>query len=256
MSLRRSPVFLAAPLLLAACGAKANNAIHDHEPGARGDECPLGQIVCDDACTDPATDADHCGGCDTSCDGESCRNGVCGGGRSCPEAMVDCDDECRDISGDPEYCGGCDGYLCGAKESCWNGVCTCRPELTPCSEAGCLDTLSSAASCGNCDRACAEGEVCQRGECVTECAGAFTRCGGGCVDTEFNPLHCGGCGRDCAQDQYCLSGHCVDYEPAVHCAGSCNGCNCPEDEKCCDLPGYGVSCVDTRLECPEPPTGR
>lgn len=246
---------LAALILFAGCGAKANNALHDHEPGARGQECPLGQVVCGGACTDVATDPAHCGGCDAACgDGEECSGGRCGGGGpDCPEAMVGCGNECRDISGDPEYCGGCDGYLCRSKESCWNGVCVCRPELTACGEAGCIDTLSDPASCGACGQACDAGEHCQRGACVAGCAGAFAECDGGCVDLDASPLHCGGCGHACAQDQFCLTGHCVDYEPAVGCT-SCNGCDCPEDERCCDLLGYGVSCVDTRQPCPEPPS--
>ncbi len=203
-------------VLLAGCGAKSNQATHDHEPGSRGEECPLGQILCDGACTDVATDSHHCGSCDESCGGDECRSGVCGGGKGCPEAMVDCEGECRDLSGDPEYCGGCDQYLCRGRESCWNGICVYRPELNPCGEVGCVDGQSDPAHCGDCGVACDGGSA-------------------------------------CAQDQVCLGGGCWDYEPAIGCA-SCAGCDCPEDEQCCDLIGYGVSCVDTRRPCPEPPT--
>lgn len=240
-------------LLLAGCGAKSNQATHDHEPGSRGEECALGQILCDGACTDVASDSHHCGSCDESCGGDECRSGVCGGGKRCPEAMVDCEGECRDLSGDPEYCGGCDQYLCRGRESCWNGICVCRPELTPCGELGCVDGQSDPANCGDCGVTC-DGGTCARGACVEACTGAgLTDCGGACVELDTNPLHCGSCGSACAQDQICLGGGCRDYEPAIGCA-SCAGCGCPEDEQCCELIGYGVSCVDTRRPCPEPPT--
>ena len=240
---------------LAGCGYRANNARHDHAPEARGEECPLGQIVCDGGCTDVAADPDNCGLCGVTCSGgRACRSGVCGADERCPPSMVDCGGECRDLSGDPEYCGGCDHYLCRASESCWNGVCVCRVELEPCGETGCVDARSDPNNCGGCGIVC--DATCTNGVCTDSCEGEgrLTDCGGACVNIDDSPQHCGGCGHRCAQDQICISGACYDYEPAVGCA-SCSGCGCPEDEKCCDLIGYGVSCVDTRQPCPQgPPT--
>jgi len=41
-------------------------------------ECAAGQIVCAEACIDPATDEAHCGGCDTACDpGQACIAEAC-----------------------------------------------------------------------------------------------------------------------------------------------------------------------------------
>lgn len=243
--------YLPLAVLLWGCGGKTNNARHDHEPGARGEDCPTGNIVCDGECTDVSTDPAHCGGCDVAC--ADCRSGVCGGddGR-CPEGMVDCTGECRDLSGDPEYCGGCTDYLCRNGESCWNGVCVCRVELTPCSEGGCVDTFSDPFNCGGCGVTCPG--ACSRGVCSDDCEAPYENCGGACADLMTSPLHCGSCGTRCAQDQVCLEGDCFDYEPAIGCT-TCGGCDCPEDERCCDLVGYGVSCVDTRRQCPQPPAG-
>jgi hypothetical protein len=53
----------------------------------------------------------------------------------------------------------------------------------------------------------------------------------------------------CAEDQLCFGGECWGYEPAVGCA-TCGGCECPDRGTCCELEGYGVSCVDTDIGCP------
>jgi stigma-specific protein Stig1 len=213
--------------------------------------CPPGQILCAGECTDVATNADDCGGCGRSCEaGVQCHSGVCGGEDRCPTGMVDCDGECRDLSGDPEQCGGCVHAVCGSHEACVDGVCACRPGLTECGGAGCVDTRTDPAHCGACDTPCSG--TCVAGSCAQQCTGEgnVADCDGACVDLDQDPLDCGECGRTCSRDQVCIGGECWDYEPAVGC-DSCATCDvCPGPETCCELPGYGVSCVDTNWPCP------
>ncbi len=166
---------------------------------------------------------------------------------TCPPGLVDCGGECRDVSNDPEHCGTCDVVKCGDDEFCQDGACVCRPGLAACGGA-CVDVESDPANCGGCGAAC-DG-VCVAGACKAAGDCAQTVCGGACVDSQTNPLHCGGCGQACAVDQVCFGGACWDYEPAPGCE-ACAGCDaCPKVEVCCDLAGYGASCVDTKLKCP------
>ena len=159
----------------------------------------------------------------------------------CPPGMLDCDGECRDVSNDPEFCGSCEVTKCDDAEFCQDGVCVCRPELSACAGA-CVDTLSDPAHCGGCGQPC-DG-VCVAGECAGAGDCDLEICDGACVDAESHPLHCGGCGKACAVDQVCAGGECYDYEPAPGCL-TCGGCDaCPGDEPCCELPGYGTSCVE------------
>ncbi|MBW2262328.1 MAG: hypothetical protein JRG91_10180, partial [Deltaproteobacteria bacterium] len=103
--------------------------------------------------------------------------------------------------------------------------------------------------CGACDATC--DDVCVDGACETAEDCTETVCEDGCVDTDTNVRHCGGCRSRCDRDQVCFSGDCWDYEPAVGCTSGCSGCDsCPTDEICCELTGYGVSCVDTTESCP------
>ena len=93
-------------------------------------------------------------------------------------------------------------------------------------------------------------DTCVDGQCLGEADSPLEVCDGACVDTQTNPIHCGGCGSDCAADQVCFAGDCWDYEPAVGC-DACGACDaCPGGEQCCDLSGYGTSCVDSPRPCP------
>ncbi len=150
------------------------------------------------------------------------------------------------MSNDPEHCGTCDKQACADSEFCQDGTCLCRPELTSCG-GGCVDVHSDPDHCGACDVPC--DQVCVAGSCESAAACGLTVCDGACVDTAAHPLHCGECGNACAVDQVCFGGECWDYEPTPGCL-SCGGCECPDPESCCDLPGYGVHCVDTELACP------
>ncbi|HCF56662.1 MAG TPA: hypothetical protein DFS52_01530 [Myxococcales bacterium] len=101
----------------------------------------------------------------------------------------------------------------------------CQPEKTRCSGA-CVDLQVDPSHCGSCDRACAEGQSCERGKCSgcqDECEAGRVRCADGA-----------------AALQTCLAGEdrCLTWSAAEPC-GSNERC---EDGAC--IPG----CQD---ECPE-----
>lgn len=214
--------------------------------GPRADGGPVGactgaEILCDAVCTDVSSSAAHCGACGSACaPGQACVAGTCGGMASCPPGTLDCGGECRDVSGDPEFCGSCLPVACGDAELCVDGVCTCRPGLRRCG-ADCVDLSSDPANCGGCGAPCAT--VCTGGVCGDPGSCTGDVCGGACVDLGSDPFNCGACGNACAVDQICVRSVCYDYEPPVGCT-SCAGCDvCPRGEPCCEVPGYGPSCI-------------
>lgn len=114
-------------------------------------------------------------------------------------------------------------------------------------DGACVDVQSDPDHCGGCGVAC-DG-VCVAGSCQDKAACDLKVCDGACVDTSDHPLHCGQCDNACAVDQVCFAGGCWDYEPTPGCQ-TCGDCDCPDQETCCDLPGYGLHCVDTEAPCP------
>jgi hypothetical protein len=211
--------------------------------------CALAELDCGGVCTDVSTDSEHCGRCNNACGGGVvCESGLCGGGGvSCPPGSIDCNGECLDVSADPEDCGACNDGRCASREFCYQGHCVCRPGLTDC-DGTCVDTGSDPAHCGGCDRDCAG--TCTGGVCGEADACDKDICDGACVDRATDPMHCGACNHACAVDQVCFAGGCWDYQPAQGCA-TCEGCDfCPDVEPCCELPGYGTSCVDSPQPCP------
>ena len=51
----------------------------------------------------------------------------------------------------------------------------------------CVDLLSSAEHCGECDRACEPGQVCDgMGACSVRCSAELLDCGGSCIDPLTN----------------------------------------------------------------------
>lgn len=102
--------------------------------------CPAGQLRCYGVCTDPLTNAEHCGasdGCElTASPGTACQplNAVCDAGECtpCESPLVACANQCIDPSQDQVYCGaapGCSpqestrGDRCSNPELCLTGVC-------------------------------------------------------------------------------------------------------------------------------------
>ena len=86
--------------------------------------CSIGETVCDDKCTNPSSNTDHCGGCGQPCD----AGRVCGGGR-CVEPCVGVQTMCGvscvppnpDSDTSPNLCGPC-AVTC-ASGICGEGAC-------------------------------------------------------------------------------------------------------------------------------------
>jgi hypothetical protein len=83
--------------------------------------------------------------------------------------------------------------------------------------------------CGDCDRGCQAGEVCEQGDCI--CGPGLVPDGERCVDPTSDPEACGPGLIDCSDESpYCQDGECV---------AACSG----EDVTAC-----GFACVDTERD--------
>jgi hypothetical protein len=90
----------------------------DPQPGLAG--CGLGQQSCGGQCIDPASDALHCGACDSICDrAQVCAAGSCT--ETCSAPLTACDGRCFDLNRSPEHCGSCATHC--SSGICESGVC-------------------------------------------------------------------------------------------------------------------------------------
>lgn len=112
--------------------------------------------------------------------------------------------------------------------------------------ATCAALASDPAHCGECGRACAQGEVCSHGACAGACEADKTACGGACVDTAESNADCGGCGHVCSGGSSCKKGACVCSDEEEACDGICvdlekSSAHCGSCGKSCSS---GDSCVN------------
>ncbi|RLB57929.1 MAG: hypothetical protein DRI34_06375, partial [Deltaproteobacteria bacterium] len=99
---------------------------------------------------------------------------------------------------------------------------------------GCeTNTAGDVNNCGSCGHACAAGESCRQGTCVSGCPDGLTDCGGECVDLGSDASHCGSCDNACGVDRVCVEGECrLDCGPGKEEKdGACvsalsGGCSC------------------------------
>lgn len=169
--------------------------------------CPDGQVRCDGACVDTATNDANCGACGKACPAGS---GCCGGG--CCEGCCD-GTVCKGGLSD-NACGasGTACAACAAGQDCNGGTCTC-------------DGVS-------CD-GCCDGTTCRPGTTDANCG-----INGGVCDA------CAGTGESCGGGGQAGVCGCTSESDAVTCAGKCgtvqNNCGQPVD---CPPPSDAATCA-------------
>ncbi len=233
--------------------------------------CPAGQNRCNNACVDPSSDPNNCGGCDISCPpGSGCANSVCtatcNGGPVCAGVQSCCGSGCTDTTSDPNNCGSC-GNFCPPGFSCVYSTCTAACNGAPvctgaqsCCGSGCTDTTSDPNNCGSCNVVCAPGSKCVNSTCTVTCnggpacTGAQVCCAAGCSTTATDPNNCGGCGNLCAIGDTCANGQCL-APPMCNGGPACSpGYTCCAGTGCLNLttdPGHCGTCTTV---CPSSQT--
>lgn len=118
----------------------------------------------------------------------------------------------------------------------------CKANRADCNKQaqdGCeVDTSSNPKNCGGCGRACAKGQVCANGDCMTTCPSGLTTCGASCVDITISPDNCGGCDKPCA----------APNNATAECTASQCGFQCNADFEAC-----GNACCPKQVTPPPPP---
>ncbi|MEM1008122.1 MAG: MXAN_6577-like cysteine-rich protein, partial [Myxococcota bacterium] len=115
---------------------------------------------------------------------------------------------------------------CQKNQRCVLGLCLdrCINDHVRCGD-WCVLLEQNVKHCGQCGRACAEGEVCTQGTCKhTSCVLPLRECGGKCVSLDNNTKHCGQCSQSCAEGEVCALGHCgIQCPPSLPtlCSGKC-----------------------------------
>lgn len=191
-------------------------------------ECIDGTCVaaakdCDDAdaCTDDSCD-EATGDCvneDVVCDaGDVCVDGACA--TSCTDAA-----ECDDTDGCTD-------------DDCVGDVCVHTPKDCDDSNACTNDSCEGDGMCVNEDVACAAGEICVEGDCISECVDA-TECDDGdlCTDDDCVADLCVNTAIVCDDGAYCNGEETCDTTNGVCVAGE-NPCDeddfCDEENQICD----------------------
>jgi len=137
--------------------------------------CPTGFLNCDSqpGCETEISSANHCGGCTTTCSGNTpicAASGVsyaCVSG--CSGSQVRCGGVCTDLNSDASNCTAC-GKSCTISNGtplCTAGVCvpaSCNAGYTKCGST-CQYTDGDANNCGGCDLKCPSGALCKTGLC-------------------------------------------------------------------------------------------
>ncbi len=187
---------------------------------ADGDVCYAGEC-CTPSCDGLECGDDGCGGNCGECEGElACVEGIC--------SEATCAGSCGGSSPFGCFC----DELCFEYGDCCEDICSACPDFTE--------------QCGAiCDPPCADGEICQDGECV--------ECVPDCTDKECGSDGCGGSCGECAAGFGCAAGVCVESTGPAECLGpnepSSDDCMGLTYEGCCDETGRVMWCDNGSLFC-------
>ncbi|MFO0606731.1 MAG: fibrinogen-like YCDxxxxGGGW domain-containing protein [Polyangiales bacterium] len=244
----------------AANGCEANTNTDNRNCGGCGRACAAGQVCaagacttscgsgttdCSGACVNTQTDPRNCGACGRACALPNVATNACSAGAcvigGCAAGFGDCNGTAADgcevnVRGtDVTNCGGC-GVRCvfaNAAATCGSGTCAlgaCNAGFANCDGSaanGCEVSLNADnGNCGACNRACASGQVCASGTCMSTCATGTTLCAGVCVNLTNDPRNCGACGTTCALPNAAASGCAASACTVLACNtgfGDCDG---------------------------------
>ena len=98
-----------------------------------------------------------------NCSGADCACGDAGVG------YRSCNGSCVPLATDNENCGACDN-VCGARQSCVRGSCTCEGGEKVCA-GQCTHVQDDSKNCGACGKACSSTDYCQACVCVLNTTG-------------------------------------------------------------------------------------
>jgi hypothetical protein len=194
------------------------------------------------------SDPEHCGDCQTVCEGQlgACDQGTC----ACAEPLITCPPApmCIDGKTDPQHCGGCSA--CPATQFCKGGSCTtpnCAFGLAQCTSK-CVNLQSDPSHCGSCGNACSAIQSCVDGVCQNTCVGTEI-CNVLCTSFDWDATNCGGCDVKCGPGTACIEGSCIDAVVASHAS------DCPA--QACAIPaswnapnGVNFLCLGAEQTCP------
>jgi streptogramin lyase len=115
--------------------------------------------------------------------------------------------------------------------------------------------MTDIANCGACKMACAGGQLCTAGKCVTSCAADQTNCKDTCVNLLNDPRDCGACGTACDPGKLCSAGMCAAdcAKGWTDCTGTCqnlagDAANCGKCGNAC-APGHMCLMGACVLDC-------
>jgi hypothetical protein len=204
--------------------------------------CTAGSVLCSDNTCIPEGPQD-CGFCGNACPpGGICTNRQC----TCPEGYGLCNGACVEL-GTRSHCGNnCQpcpaGFECKRYEQSQGASCVyeCPYGYRNCGDGSCKNVQLDRQNCGACGNACAAGQYCINGACVSSCPAGSMDCqnDGTCDDPLVDPLNCGGCGISCEGQDLCVNGVCQ---------GSC-GIGAIYENRCFNASVGGRACSDKRTD--------
>ncbi len=220
-------------------------------PSEAGRDAPEDTTLADSV-TPPGPDSAGDVSADVSSDvGVTAEAGACEGG------LLACDGGCADPAS-PSSCGACGNTCptaCALVDGAYSCVSSCPSSAPNLCSGACVDTDTSAANCGSCGQACAAGETCVSGGCVsaeTDAGDAGDASDGATADAPVDaPAETGPDASEAGPDASdagdagtCGAAGCPVSAATYGCrvggcnaaGGACNGsglaCSCTKDSQC------------------------